>query len=101
MKSELEAQDIEAIAQRVVELIRPLLIKGQYGEGEDTILDKEALAQYLGVPLWWIYKQVSLKNIPHFKTGKYLKFKRSKIDKWIDSQTTNPISPLRLAKNSR
>jgi len=101
VKIEFEPQDIETIAQRVVELIRPLLIKGQHGEGEDTILDKETLSQYLGVPHWWIYKQVSLKNIPHFKTGKYLKFKKSKIDKWIDNQTTNPIPPLRIAKNSR
>ena len=101
MKAEFEPQDVEAIAQRVIELIRPLLIKGQHGNGEDTILDKEALSQYLGVPVWWIYKQVSLKAIPHFKTGKYLKFKKSKIDKWVDSQTINPIPPLRLAKNNR
>jgi len=35
MKTELEGQDVEGIAQRVVELIRPLLIKGQHGEGEE------------------------------------------------------------------
>jgi len=100
VRTELEKTDIEALAQRVVELLRPILLSKKQEAG-DTIFDKDALSEYLGVPVWWIHKQVSLKAIPHFKTGKYLKFQKSKIDKWIDNQSINPIPPLRLAKHNR
>ena len=100
MKAELEPQDIEAIAQRVVELIKPLLSRNGKQEA-DVIFTPETLAKYLQVDTSWVYKQVSLKTIPYFKSGKYTRFKKSVIDKWIETQTRRPMPPLRVVKSVR
>lgn len=98
MKSEIEPQDIEAIAQGVLELLKPLLSRLEKCDEEDTILDVKGLAKYLRVDSSWVYKQVSLKTIPFFKTGRYTRFKKAHIDRWIESQTTRPIPTVKLVK---
>lgn len=103
MKSELEPQDIETIAQRVVHLLKPLLSGGQKQEEDGTVFTVETLSEYLQVDRSWVYKQVSLKTVPYFKSGKYTRFRRRDIDRWISSQTVNPVpfvSPsLKIVKN--
>jgi excisionase family DNA binding protein len=95
LKTELEPQDIEAIALKVVEMLKPFLKGKGKAQEEDVVFDVPGLAQYLRVDPSWVYKQVSLKNIPYFKNGKYTRFKKSAIDKWIDSQTVRPIPHLK------
>jgi excisionase family DNA binding protein len=94
MKTELEPQDIELITEKVVERLRPLLKSN--GKEPDTIFDVQGLAEYLKVEPSWIYKQVSLGKLPHFRAGKYTRFKRSSIDRWISNQSVEPTSPVRL-----
>ena len=101
MKSELEQQDIDAIAQRVVELLKPVLSVNGKKTNEDIILNKKELAQYLNVDVSWIDKRVSANEMPYTKFGKYVRFKKSIIDKWIDSKTVKPISPLKLVNYGR
>lgn len=91
MKIELEDKDVEAVAQRVLELLRPHVGNNGKRRADDTIFDVQGLADYLKVDASWVYKQVSLKKIPYFKNGRYTRFKRSAIDKWIDSQTIKSI----------
>ena len=43
MKIEIESWDIEAIAQRVTELVRPLFSNGGRNEEKDHILDVKGL----------------------------------------------------------
>lgn len=85
MKAEFESQDIEAIAQRLKELLLPIITSNN-GHGEDIIFTPESLAEFLKVDISWVYKKVSSKNIPFFKSGKYVRFKKSSIDRWINSQ---------------
>lgn len=98
MKIDFEPQDIEAIATRVVEMLRPLLAQRGKGEREDRIFTVEALAEYLGVSPSWIYKQTCLKTIPHFKAGRHPRFRKAEIDRWIEARTVKPIPPLRAAR---
>ena len=100
MKSELEPRDIEAIAQKVVELIKPLLSNSRKQEPEaESIFTVETLAKYLQVDQGWVYKQVCLKTIPYFKNGKYTRFRKGDIDRWISSQTVKPFPSLKIVKN--
>ena len=101
MKIALEQEDIEAIARRVFEMVEPLLKDKGEGVHKDHILDVGGLAKYLSVDSNWIYKQVSLREIPHFKVGKYLRFKRSEVDKWIAKSTIMPVPPLKIANKCR
>jgi len=99
MKSELEQQDIEIIAQRVVQLLKPLLSQANKGESaNESIFTVETLAEYLKVDPTWVYKQVSLKALPYFKSGKYIRFRKRDIDKWLDSQTQGPVPSLKVLK---
>jgi excisionase family DNA binding protein len=95
MNFEFESKDIEIIAQRVVEFLRPLF--NEKPQEKDCIFDVRGLSGYLHIGSTWIYKQVSLKAIPYFKSGKYVRFRKSAIDKWIDTRTIRPI-PLEKAK---
>jgi len=101
MNVEIEPKDIEAIAQRILEVLKPLLSSnGRQGES-DSIFNVKQLAQYLHVDPSWIYKAISLKTIPYFKAGKYVRFKKSIIDEWIRNKTTRPVPFPQSLKNRR
>ena len=102
MKAELTLPPelVKEIALQVVEMLKPLL-SGNGKAEPDTIFTPETLAAYLQVDTSWVYKQVSYKAIPFFKTGKYTRFKKAVIDKWIETQTVRPIPPLKLLKVNR
>ena len=98
MKILFEREDIEAVAEVVVERLKPLLGRNDNGRDEDIILDVVGLGKYLKVEESWIYDKVSSGVIPYFKAGKYLRFKKSGIDRWIERNTVKPTSPLDLVK---
>lgn len=91
MKMQLEQTDIEAIATRVMEVLKPMISASRRGEQHDAIFDVHSLAKHLSVDPSWVYKQVSLKAIPYFKVGKYTRFRKKDIDKWIEANTVKPI----------
>ena len=99
MKIELEQNDIEGIAIRIVTMLKPYLKGNNKTASEDMIFDVQSLSEYLKVDDSWIYKQVSLKTIPYFKCGKYTRFKKSRIDKWIEEESIQPIPPFSQVKH--
>jgi excisionase family DNA binding protein len=98
MKTELEERDIEAIAQRVSEIIKPMLTHAQRQDEKDTVLDVKGLAEYLRVKESWVYQQIHAHSIPYFKVGKYPRFKKREIDRWMESKAVRPIPALRVVK---
>lgn len=101
MKAELEQTDIEAIALRVVELLKPILSDaGRYEE--DAIFNVESLADYLKVSRQWLYERTHLKEIPHIKIDGQLRFRKKNIDKWLDSFNVPSVNtPQRVLKAVR
>lgn len=83
MKITLDPEDIEAIADKVLEKIKPLLT-GQDKE-EDTLFDVKGLCSYLHVSEKWVYERTHLKEIPHLKINGLLRFRKSAIDRWLNS----------------
>ncbi len=53
------------------------------------VLNLNQAAEYVSLSKSAIYKKTSERNIPHFKQGKKLYFKRSELDDWL---TTLKIS---------
>jgi excisionase family DNA binding protein len=92
LKAELTLPDelVEQIADKVAEKIKPS-ITGNGKHDEVSIFTPDTLSKYLCVDVSWVYRQVSDKNIPYFKNGKYVRFKKSSIDKWIASHERQPI----------
>lgn len=99
MKFEIEPQDIEAIAQRVSEIIKPMLIHDAGSNEKGSIFDVKELAEYLHVDTSWVYKQVSLRAIPFSKVGRYTRFRKREIERWMESQARKPIATLKMAKS--
>ena len=99
MKLNLEQEDLKLIAKDVAETLKPLLKNNKKSGDSNIVFDVEGLAEYLKVKDTWIYNKVGLKTIPYFKCGKYLRFKKSNIDKWIDSKTIQAVPALSLVNN--
>lgn len=49
------------------------------------VLNLNQAAEYVSLSKSAIYKKTSERNIPHFKKGKKLYFKRSELDNWLTS----------------
>ena len=81
---ELTHDDNQDIAALVVENLKPLLSSNGSREN-DVIFDVPGLAAYLKVSTKWIYERTHLNEIPYFKIGGHLRFKKSTIDKWLKS----------------
>jgi excisionase family DNA binding protein len=82
MKLNLEQDDLKLIAKDVAETLKPLLKNTKKSADGDIVYDVKGLAVYLKVNKSWVYNKVYLKEIPHFKCGKYARFKKSNIDKY-------------------
>jgi excisionase family DNA binding protein len=86
MKIELEKADIQSIAEQVVKMLEPLLASDCNDGKMDEILNVEELANYLKVKPPWVYRKIYTGEIPHYKVGKYPRFRKSKIDEWLDER---------------
>ena len=99
MKLELEQQDIEALANRLADILKPMLSSSSRHDEKDALLDVVQLAAYLNVSKTWVYDQIRNNEIPHSKLGKYLRFRRREIDKWIETQSFKPFPALKVVKS--
>ena len=56
---------------------------------EDEIFNGEELCKYLKITRNTLYKYTQKRNIPSFKIGKKLRFRKASVDKWIAEQEEN------------
>jgi predicted DNA-binding transcriptional regulator AlpA len=67
----------------------------------------KTLADYLGVPVSWVYKRTKKKNppeiIPHVKLGKYVRFdpESSAFRDWLAAHSSSPESLTAVPPESR
>ena len=99
MKLEIEQTDIEAIANRVAEILKPMLSSTTKHDEKDVLLDVVQLAAYLNVSKAWVYDRIRDNEMPHSKVGKYLRFRRRDIDKWVEAQSFKPFHDLKVIKS--
>jgi excisionase family DNA binding protein len=88
MKINLEHEDIQAIAQAIMENLKPILLKTQGDSEQSIILDIQGLAEYLKVSKQWIYERTRTKSIPHLKIEGQLRFNKNDIDEWLKTYKT-------------
>jgi excisionase family DNA binding protein len=59
---------------------------------DDRMMTVEDLAEYLRLPVATIYKQRSEgTGPPGFRIGKYVRWRRSEVDAWLDESKRDPI----------
>jgi len=86
MRAELEQKDIEAIALRVTEYLKPFLSCNHSESNELLTIDE--LAAFLKTSKEQIYQWVNksqhgLSNFPYLKSGRLLRFSRNDIMTWL------------------
>lgn len=92
MKSVLEPEDIQAIADAVAARLAPAVpVPAATGTADEEIFDVPGLAGYLKVDKSWVYKQLQLKTIPHFHAGRYPRFYKVQIDRWTKENSTPAV----------
>jgi predicted DNA-binding transcriptional regulator AlpA len=84
MKSELEPQDIERIAEKVVEKLLPIIQVQQ----PDRLLNINELSDMLGkskdqIYQWVNQSQYGLSDFPYMKAGRSLRFSEKDILQWM------------------
>ncbi len=91
MKLEIDLDQLKnEIVQEVVAGLKPLL--SNKGSGKDEIFTVETLSEYLHVPTKKIYNMTHLKEIPYFKVGKGLRFRKKDIDAWFQESYTPAVN---------
>jgi excisionase family DNA binding protein len=98
MKVEMEPQEIDSIAYKIVELLKPLLFSSRDEKRDEITREKnsptavegfmgvEELTEYFTMSRSWIYNSVFSGKLPYFHVGRRLRFKRSDIDEWMASR---------------
>lgn len=94
MRVDLESTDVEVIALRVIDALKPMLTGKD--KQEDILFDVKSLGEYLGVTSKWIHERTHLKQMPYFKlSNKQLRFRKRDIDKWLESHKAPAMNDYR------
>ena len=54
-------------------------------------LNIQELSSHINVKVKTIYSWISLKEIPHFKLGRLVRFEKDEIDRWIEQKKVEQI----------
>ena len=101
MKTQFELEDIKAVSSTVVEMISPILGRSCGNNSDEKIFDQDELATYLKVSRSWVDQKISAQEIPFFKCGKYPRFRKAEVDKWINKNTIQPIPQLSMVREQK
>ena len=85
MNFELDENDIERIATKVFAKLAPLLNKDK--ENSQEWLTVDGVAEMLKKKKSWVYRKTQLGEIPYTKPGKYVMFRKDKIEAWLRSSS--------------
>ena len=52
----------------------------------EPLVDVATVARFLGVPKSWVYERAKQYGLPHHFVGRYLRFRLSEVQDWMDDQ---------------
>jgi excisionase family DNA binding protein len=58
----------------------------------ERLIGVRELADRTGLQESWIYSQAAAKKIPYLKLGKYLRFRWSEVEAWLEAQRQGPAA---------
>lgn len=74
-------QELEELANKLADKLF-VKLKERLNQ-EEELLTLEQACDYLKCNKSWLYKKVQQKEIPFVKVGKYLRFKKKELDRWM------------------
>ncbi|MEW6376983.1 MAG: helix-turn-helix domain-containing protein [Thermodesulfobacteriota bacterium] len=58
---------------------------------EKEFLNINEVSDYLGIKKSSLYSRVEKKEIPHYRVGRLIRFKKSEIDPWMEKFKSEPL----------
>lgn len=58
---------------------------------DEKLWEAEAVAEYIGKTVGWVYAQCRAGRMPHKRLGRSVRFRKSEIDAWLDTQTSGTM----------
>jgi excisionase family DNA binding protein len=58
----------------------------------EPFLSVAQLAEHLGLPKSWVYKQTQARSIPFYKPGHYCLFRLSEVEAWLQQHRIDPAN---------
>ena len=95
MKVELEPQDLEKIANMVVDRLKPFL-NNNHKAADNELMTVEETAKYLKVTKSFVYEKIHKKEIPFRKVGKFPRFRKKHIDIWLKNPYSHELDNFNL-----
>jgi len=62
--------------------------------GIDQVLMADEVAALLRVTKGWLYAETRAGRIPHLRLGRYVRYRRSAIERWLDGLEQGSLRPL-------
>jgi excisionase family DNA binding protein len=53
---------------------------------DERLETAQEVAEHLGVPVSWVRDHTRQGRIPHLKLGRYVRYRRELVDKWLDEE---------------
>ncbi len=53
-------------------------------EQAETLLTADEVASLLRVTRGWVYAETRARRIPHVRLGRYVRYRRSAVEAWVD-----------------
>lgn len=78
-------EEIKQLAKEVAKHILPEL--KELLNSKEELLSVEEACKYLKCQRTWLYDKVRQKKIPYIKAGKYLRFRKADLDRWLTTRT--------------
>jgi excisionase family DNA binding protein len=70
----------------------PQSTEGSPATPDPEIMTAQEVATLLRVNKSWVYAQARANRIPHIRLGRYVRFRRSAINEWLDEIEQEPAS---------
>ena len=62
---------------------------------EDRLLTVQDVAEWLAVPVSWVYAAAESGKLPSVRVGRYRRFHRADIERYLEQQRQRPPVPIR------
>jgi excisionase family DNA binding protein len=57
---------------------------------QEPLVDVNRVAEVTGTPVSWWYSAAESNRVPHYRVGKYVRFKLSEVEQWLAAQRRVP-----------
>lgn len=59
----------------------------------DSLMDAHEVAALLGMGVDWVYRETRAGRVPHIRLGRYCRYRRGSIERWITELEAARVAP--------